>query len=76
MKEKNRFLYERMVFRLLCVWRWGEVGETITFELGPADQKGVSQPRTLERKFQADVPEIGRNLACWRDGGQASVAGA
>lgn len=52
------------------------MGETLTSELGPAGQKGVSQPRTLERMFQADVPDMGRNLACWRDGGQASVAGA
>lgn len=50
--------------------------ETMTFDLGPGGQKGVSQPGTLERMFQANVPEMGRNLACWRDGGQAGVAGA
>lgn len=53
---------------------WGGVGEIVTFKLGPAGQKGVSLSRTLERELQVEVPEMGRNLACWRNGGQASVA--
>lgn len=66
----------RILFRLLCVWGWDGVGESVTFKLGPAGQKGVSLSRTSEKELQVEVPEMGRNLACWRNGGQASVAGA
>lgn len=40
--------------------------EIITFKQVLAGQKGVSQSRTLEGMFQADVPEMGRN---WGAGG-------